>query len=199
MYIAIKNLPESVRRALNTLGYHRPDIDVSASESVSLNGASGDGHRCFACIMNLATGEYRITHGSWGGPNMFSPTNPVDTDEQQYAIPPDGAIIKGSSGAKTFARIYVRPETLAPMLPAAQSVTAEEVAALYCHKALKGGEGRRAELARYGVSAACLDGLVSRGFLKRNAAGACQITTEGRNALAPHCPAGQSPRMPEAL
>ena len=63
-----------------------------------------------------------------------------------------------------------RPKVAVPFAP------------LYCFAAIKGGEYRRDEMRRRNVSAATVDSLVERGYLKRNRAGATQITTQGKNA-----------------
>lgn len=54
--------------------------------------------------------------------------------------------------------------------------------ALYCFVAIKGGEYRRDEMRRRGVTEEHVNSLVLRGYLKRNKAGATQVTTKGKNA-----------------
>jgi hypothetical protein len=97
-------------------------------------------------------------------------------------------VIKGSMGyPRTFATIYAHPNTIGRFLPsgAEEELTREEEQAIYCFAALKGGEYRRDEMRRRGVSTATVDALVERGYLKRNRAGATAITTKGKNARNP--------------
>jgi hypothetical protein len=149
--------------------------------------------------VNVETGERQIRYGSWGGANMFNPGNQVDNDDASYPIPVNGAAIKGSEGGSrpVSARIYVRPDALAPMLPPVAALTPTETGALYCYKALKSGQYRQDELRRYAVDAATIDGLVSRGYLKRASNGSTSITTEGKNALLSAMGGRSYPAYPE--
>jgi hypothetical protein len=63
-----------------------------------------------------------------------------------------------------------------------ETLTDSEQQAIYCFAAIKGGEYRRDEMRRRNVTDDVVDSLVSRGYLKRNKAGATQITTKGKNA-----------------
>lgn len=199
-HIAVNQLPRTLQSALSALGYGRKDISVDAAESVSPFGAGGNGYREFFVAVNLATGQREERWGSWGGANPFNPTNRVDNATAEYAIPANVAVIKGSigGGRPVSARIYVRPDAMAPMLPAAPELTATETGALYCYRALKSGQYRQDELRRYGADAATIDGLVSRGLLKRASNGATQITTEGKNALQTALAGRNYPAYPES-
>jgi hypothetical protein len=183
MYAKVKELPQSLQRALASLGYCKSDVSVTGVETTSLHSLGGDGYRSYACIVNLSTGRFETTLGSWGGPNMFAPTNPVDMDRNSYVIPADGAVILGHEGGNqpVSASIYVAPATLAPMLPTGPTLTEVEQSAINIVGSTISSY-RKEAFARAHVTPAVLDGLVSKGLLKRNKAGAISITTEGKNA-----------------
>lgn len=185
MYIRTKELPSGIQNVLETsAGYHREDIEIIVVETVSPCDAGMDGMRGFFIMLNIATGQIERLNGSWGGANMFNPSNRVDLDTSAYQIPDNVIVIKGSSGGRgTFASIYCSPSSVVrDSLPAPELVSEIEKTALYCFAALKGGKYRRDELARYGVTEAVLVGLEEKGLIKANKAGARRITTEGRNA-----------------
>lgn len=186
MWVIVKDLPDCVRAALAAVEYGRTDIEVQATETAVLSGGASKGQRAFTLMVNLETGQREGRFGSWGGPNMFAKDNPVDLDTQVYPMPSNGVIIKGQTGyPRTFATIYVSPAIMPKMITAGPEtpLTQEERDALYCYRAIKGGQYRRDELRRRKVQPATVDALVSRGLLKSNRAGAVQITTDGRNAV----------------
>jgi hypothetical protein len=61
-------------------------------------------------------------------------------------------------------------------------VTEKEKSILRVFRGYKPGEYRKAELARLDTASEDLAALVGKGLLKRNSAGATQITTAGKNA-----------------
>lgn len=183
-HATVKELSPHVRRALASVGYGAADVPIVAAESVDSGEAGGAGMRGFVLILNLDDGRYETVNGSWGGATIADPRNPVDRSEM-IPVPPNGAVIKGTRGyPRTFATIYAHPQAMGRFLPSgeAEQLTDAEQAAIYCHAAIKGGEYRRDELRRRGVQAETIDSLVTRGYLKRNRAGAVQITTKGKNA-----------------
>lgn len=185
MYIRTKELPSGIQNVLeSSVGYHRDDIEVKVTETVSPCDAGMDGMRGFFVMLNIATGKLERLNGSWGGSNMFNPSNRVDLDTNAYPIPDNVIVIKGSTGGRgTFATIYCSPSSVVrDSLPAPSIVSELEKRALYCFAALKGGKYRRDELARYSVTESVLTGLEEKGLIKANKAGARRITTEGRNA-----------------
>jgi hypothetical protein len=185
MHVNVKSLPECVQAALKSVNYHRADISVEPRESVMLSYPGGAGRKGFAILVNLTTGEYRTVWGSWGGANMFNPRNAVDLDSSRHTLPANGVAISGAIGhPRTYATIYCPPSMATAFLPAPTAeLTDAERHALYCHRAIKGGEYRREEMRRRRVGPDVVDALVTRGLLKRNAAGAVAITTDGRNAV----------------
>jgi hypothetical protein len=187
VHIAVKELSPHVRNALASVGYGAKDILVEAANEIHPSAYAGEGQRAFCVILNLTTGERKTLSGSWGGSNMFTSTLVDDTrGEDRAPMPEDGVVIKGSIGyPRTFATIYAHPNTVGRFLPSGEDdepLTDGQAQALYCHKALKGGHYRREEMERRGCTTADVDALVERGLLKRNRAGATQITTAGKNA-----------------
>lgn len=183
MHVQVKQLPDSLRDALRAVGYARADIGLRAKASTTLNDYGADGRQAFVVVVNLKTREYKISRGSWGGPNAYCLNNAVDLDQTEYPIPLDGAVIKGSRGNSVYATIYVHPDALAPLLPAPSSdVSDKEKAILYAYNSLKSGPYRQEELRRVDASQSDVDALIAKGLLKRNAAGSVSITTDGKNA-----------------
>jgi hypothetical protein len=93
-------------------------------------------------------------------------------------------------GNSTYASILVSPSTMAPLLPKVEKLADHEARVLYCYKSIKSGPYRVSELARVARKhpeaniPQNVEELISRGYLKRNKAGAIQITTSGKNAYA---------------
>lgn len=184
-YAAVKSLPDAIQAALKTVSYAKADVQIVTSITVTLASSGDAGRRGFATLVNLTTGNAETVRGSWGGQNMFNRTNPVDNDHNSYPLPDNGAAIVGSTGyGGTYAVVHIPASMRAGILPAAPTqLTTEELDGLYAHKSLKSGPYRKEYLARKRVTAQALDALVTRGLLKRNAAGATSITTEGKNAV----------------
>jgi len=185
-HVEVKALGEHVRRALESVRYGAADVPVVAAESVSSYSGGNDGQRGFVIALNLQTGERKAFAGAWGGGAVAAAPSPVDADVP-IAIPEHGIVIKGQMGyPRTFATIYAHPNAVgAYLLPSgepSEELSDAEQQAIYCFAAIKGGEYRRDEMRRRGVTADVVDGLVARGYLKRNRAGATQITTKGKNA-----------------
>ncbi len=185
LYVPVRELPDSLRAALSSVGYGRADIEVEARDSVSPRVGGGEGKRGFVLIVDLATGRTEEKLGSWGGSNMFNPANAVDLDGNDYAIPEGVAVIKGTQGhPRVFAALYLSPVNVAKMLPGPAETTERERYLLDCYAGLTSA-GRKEHWARRRGTApteAELDALVARGFVTRNRAGADAITTAGRNA-----------------
>jgi hypothetical protein len=172
-------LPESIRSALKSVEYYAKDIGIQGKETESVMCyTSGDGCRGFVLIVNLETGECKSMQGSWGGSNLFNPTNAVDLNDNEYPMHSGVAVIKGTTGyPRTFASITLHPSNITPLLPTVDpTLTDEEKRMLAEFRSLKPAyrntKGKESMIAS----------LVSRGYLKQNKAGATQITTEGKNA-----------------
>lgn len=191
LYSDVKDLPESLQKALTGLGYCRSNVPILPADAVTLGDHGSKGYQAFAAVVRLDTGDAQVERGSWGGPNAWS-HSAVDNDHGVYAIPEGVAVVKGDrGGAKdtVYARIYVHPSNITKFLPASPSLTDREQAILKVYSGIKPSY-RRDELRRDGIelTEGDINGLVTRGFLKRNAAGASQITTDGRNAIARRVP-----------
>lgn len=186
-HVAVKDLPKVIVQALQGVGYFRPDIKLEAATEVHANTPSFEGDRAFTIAINLGTGEKTTLLGSFGGPNPYDTRNKLDAAAMAGAkteIPMNWAVIQGETGGRgAFARLYVRPETLRPMLPEAPKVSERELHALYCLRSIKPGPYRREEMRRRKVTEADMLKLVAKGWAKQNKAGSIQITTEGKNAI----------------
>jgi hypothetical protein len=182
MIIAVRDLPESITRALADLNYRRVDIKAEAVESAELNDYGSTGRRAFVCIVDLVSGERRVTYGSWGGPNPFNPRNAVDCDSRTYVIPANTIVIQGDEGhGPTYCRLLANPATLTPLLPAPSSLSERATGLLAVYRSYVGSY--RAETLRaMNATSEELDALVDGGYLKRNKAGAISITTTGKQA-----------------
>ena len=184
MHAIVKELHPLIQSTLKRVRYGVTDIRVEAVESISTYSAGNKGARGFVMLVNIESGEVKGFTGSWGGSNMFTQTI-VDDNQEVIPMPVNGVVIKGQMGyPRTFATLYVHPRMMPKYLPSGNEevLSDEEQNALYCFAAIKGGEYRRMEMARRDVSTATVDSLVERGYLKRNRAGATQITTRGKNA-----------------
>lgn len=188
MYTQVKDLPETIQSALSSIGYGRKDIKLEVAESISPIVGGGDGLRGFCCIVNIKTGEKKTEVGSWGGNNCFaeSASNRVDSDHNDYPIPANFAVIKGSMGGDrpVYATITISSSNMIKALPEKVELDARDQWILYTMKALTSA-GRKDEWARNNdkPSEADLVRFVANGWIKRRSDGACMITTEGKNTL----------------
>jgi len=197
MHISTKDLPTSVRSALNSVGYHRNDIRLEQSEKISACcGGGQDGQRDFVVIVNLSTGEFKTSLGSWGGSNMFNPTNQVDNDTREFDLADGFVVIKGSSGGHgCFATLFASPSTVSPILPAKSfDLTPDQKEVLRIYRTIRSGCRDEYLTGRYkgGYGSYCGDltddrvksalaNLSAMGLVKINKSGACSVTTEGKN------------------
>lgn len=183
-YIRVKDLPETLQSLLKACDYHRSDICVNVKETESLLCPGGSGYKGFTIIVNLSTGESRWLNGSWGGANMFNPTNAVDLDQTMYTLPNDCAIIKGTIGGttgSTFASITIPPSNASKYLPESNTLSDKDKSILGVYRSYKPSY-RKDELYRIGCTQEDLDILISQGYLKRDGRG-IQITTKGKNSI----------------
>lgn len=176
-YSAIKDLPDILQKALLSVKYYRADISIEGKEQVSIHSCGCNGRRAFAVLVDLEHNTYKTTYGSWGGPNMFT-TNPVDSDEREHTIPPNGAVITGYSGGggkPALANLYLHPSNIVKFLPPKPELTDAERDCLRQLATLKPAYREK-------PSPAVLTTLLSKGLVKQNKAGALQITTAGKSA-----------------
>lgn len=69
IYVAVRDLPATLRGALDAVGYRKADVRIEARDTYVLQDWGMAGSRAFTCAVDLATGARRVTYGSWGGPN----------------------------------------------------------------------------------------------------------------------------------
>lgn len=241
--IQVSILPSILRSVLSEVRYRKREIALHLStDSVDVSDAGSQGLRAFAALVGNAfiptDRPAKVAWGSFGGPNMFTVGNPIDTLGTRWAIPTDGAIILGNSGGYAF--ICVGALTLTRLLaPLSADVAATSVVAgdasvemrtdtvealaleavksakgpddlsdldrrlLYCYGAVKAGtyrseaieriaagDHRTAPVGRAAVNAS-IESLVTRGYLKRAANGATQITPKGKNTRSRQAGAGE--------
>ena len=141
----------------------------------------GGGSRNQYAAVHLATGrvQYLAPGVSPWGARVAEGTT---TEIPQGFVVVEHAIFMGKDMGL---RIYVRPQDVAPLLPAAsgRALTPREASILRAFQGLTSA-GRKYEFVRMGVTPAELDALVGDGFLAHNRAGATSLTREGKNALA---------------
>ncbi len=189
-HVSVKELPATVQRALKDVGYGRRDIEVEAATSFTFQSFADDGKRDFTCIVNMVTGQFKTTKGSFGGPNPWTKNNIVDSDDRQHPIPQNAAIIQGTEGGgrPVYATIKVHPENMATLIPAQIDLTREEKLVITILDSIK--PGYRAEyferysLGLYKADNTLVKMLVDKGLVKTTGTG-IQITTAGKNARDP--------------
>lgn len=187
MHIATKDLPANLQSFLKRLEYSKRDISLTAKEEISPHMSGSQGSRGYFATFDLATGESNVTEGSFGGANMFNPTNQVDLNDKQYAIPPNTIVVKGTTGYLKTASLYAHPSTVnQTMLPQGEVITEKDASILCSYRGLKSGPYRQDALKAIGCTDTDIDSLVTRRLLKRNSAGSVAITIEGKNATSGH-------------
>jgi hypothetical protein len=149
--------------------------------------------------VNMETGQAQAVQGSWGGASPFSGNALAAAVQSGKGVPVAPGVmwiqLQTGGGRPVSASACVHPASMAPLLPApAPALAFEETAVLYAHRALKSAARRDYYRSPYyslggGAPDAIeperwIPGLVAKGLLKQNSAGATQITTEGRNAIA---------------
>ena len=180
-YVKVKELPESLQKALNECGYRKADVQVLIKEMESVFSSGGNGYRGFASLVNISTGETKLMHGSWGGANPFNPTNQVDLNDNDYTIPKDIAVIRGFSGGasgSTHATVTISPLNILPSLQGGSDVSEEEKRLLAVMRSYTPAY-RKPYL---DAAKDMVDSLVERGYIKRSKNGALSLTTDGKSA-----------------
>ena len=179
MKIETKSLPDSIKNALKQVGYGSNDISVEVVEKSNLrNPAAFEGNRGYAILVNLETGETKVTWGSWGGSNMFVQTI-VDDCEQEFDLPHNCAVIKGESGGRgNYAHLYLHPSNTVPGLLCAPVIDKETYHALNPHRYI--GIYKKEMMAA--VKSEDTEKAISAGYLTKKGRG-IGLTTEGKNAI----------------
>jgi hypothetical protein len=181
MYVLVKDLPARIQRAIASIPYHQKEIDCEVRDSVSLQVSGSQGQRGFAITIDLATGSTERFDGSWGGSNMFSPTNRVDNDDRSRVLGDNVVVLKGSTGNRTYVTLYLGSDKLIPKTEVVQlPVKSRQI--LYCFRALKSGVYRNEALAKIKATEEEINNLIASKHLKRDGRGT-MITMEGKNAI----------------
>jgi len=181
MYVPLNDLPTLIFEALKARGYNKKDIEVKAKNSVSISVGGWEGKRGYTDVINMRTRSIVQHTGSWGGPNIFSHRNKVDMSDSNIEITPDTVIIQGYSGYKPLASCYCHESWLSRFGSTATEETTERE-----KKVLGWFVSYKASYRKPWVDAEppeLINGLVNRGLLKRNRAGALSITTAGKNVV----------------
>ncbi len=182
-FVAVRDLPASLKSALSDLGYARKDVAIEAAPTAAFVSAYGEGYRAFAMALNLETGESTTLYGNWGGESING-ARQVDADRREHTIPLNGCLILGQEGGgrPVSASVIVNPANVAQLLPAIDiSVTERDRHILNIFGGYK-SFARPQYLDQAGVTDAEIDSLIARGLLSRNKAGATAITTAGKNS-----------------
>lgn len=185
LYVAVKELPPSVRKTLKDIGYGKADIGIKGSETVVVGQGGGDGRRSFYAILALdGSVEPKVEYGSWGGANPFE-TFRVDHDQNKHPIAPGYAVVVGSEsgGTHVHCTMHVHPSNLTPLLPGKTDLTDRQRSILRAFTNFTSA-GRKAEWERYSETKPTeeeFETLVGLGLLKKNKAGSLSITTKGKN------------------
>jgi hypothetical protein len=178
----VKDLPDSLIRALESVSYKRKDIHVTVKDTESISVSGGSGYRGFCVIVDLSTGQRETLIGSWGGANMFSPENRVDMDTQSRVLGNNVVVIKGSTGGDrpVYATITIGHKNVVPMLPIVE-LALKDRQILYCFS-LKAGY-RKQELESIHAEESEIESLITRGYLKKDGRGII-VTIAGKNVNA---------------
>lgn len=187
-HVMVKDLPASVQKALASVRYKKRDINIRPATSFRLQSFAGDGQRDFTLVVNLQTGQFESTYGSWGGPNPYT-KNPTDSDDTKRPLPDGVLVIQGSEGGTrpVYASILANPSTLTPMLPSGDAdLSKEEASALNLIGGLitfaRKEEFLRAGLGTYGPENEHVKSLAAKGLVKVASNGAIGLTLAGKNA-----------------
>jgi len=193
MHVEVRELPDTIQRALKAIGYGRKDIKIEIANTFTIAGSGGSGSRSFWAIVNTATGKYHLEQGSWGGANMFNPRNPVDLDTSPRPLPPGSVVIKGSKGMGPMYAYIVAHSSSVPLLAAPagadETLTPREHKALNIFGGIKSGyrkdEFLRNGLGPYSETNPIIQSLAAKGLIIITKVG-IQITTKGKNMRSSH-------------
>lgn len=190
---AVKDLPDVLRRALKAVGYGRPHISVESRDRYTPAMSSGDGLKAFTAVVNLQDETFKVFEGSWGGANIFNPGNAVDLDQTARPIPPNGAVIQGTTGGNhpTWAVIRLHPDNVNKLLQEGPEITLtkEEESALSIISGITSSY-RKSEFERAGIGTYSRDNphvqsLAQKGLIKITGTG-MMTTLAGKNYFSTH-------------
>lgn len=191
MYIEVKELPATIQSALKQVGYGAKDIKVEQTDTYSFFDSGHDGRRAFCYAVHILSGKMEGTRGSWGGANMFNPTNHVDLDQTARTLPPGFVVLKGSEGYDgTFCTLLTNQllRVAAPVEPLTKleqdylSVFVSYVSSARKKYLLEGDRYAKREPMTQAQISEVEQSLAAKGLVKINKAGSVTITTAGKNA-----------------
>lgn len=191
MYAKLSELPECIQRELKNNDYHKKDICIDQTTSVSPVDYGGDGRKAYFMAIDLETGQrlplidsgrqVDILRGSWGGANMFNPSNRVDLDDGNYTIPDNAVVIKGHIGYKPYATLYIRPDNAPKFIRNDCVLNERQLEILACMRSYTSAY-RKEVYEKMDVKDSEFQALADSGHIKISKNGAKHITTEGKNA-----------------
>jgi len=182
MYSKVKDLPNIIQKALSNIGYNKSDIEILVRDKISPMNAGSSGQKGFFTMINLATSDVKSISGSYGGSNIFNQDNIVDNCDQSVPLNDGVVALKGSTGYKTFATLYVNNANVISTLPNTE-VTPRQRWILYAMHGLTSA-GRKNEFARAKKPPTIEEfkALEAMGFITIAKNGSMRITTNGKNA-----------------
>ena len=188
-FVDVKAMPDFLKDILKRVfRYGRQSVEVISSSTVDTGGAAFEGNRSVMIVVNLTNGRYKELRGSWGGGNPYDPQ--LIDQQATIPIPPNSAVISGERGGRgTFARVYVHPSNMTPLLGDGEAVVQlieDALKALNAIDGLKGGMYRReyfdrAGIGEYALSNPVIQELIEAGMIKATRSGAMRTTTKGQN------------------
>lgn len=181
-YVAIKNLPDWVKKILKSKGI-KSDVEVIIGSDVSIGGNWHDYNVMDIYLYNAGRIEPQKAIGGMG---------PNDTQRERQVkqgfktkLSQDKMILITNTYPKN-ATLYVSPDAMAKQLDDGQKqeITSEEYLVLVITRSLKasymGENQREKEARRYNIDfRTIVNQLISKGLLNKNGA----INTNGKNAL----------------
>lgn len=201
MRVLTKDLPESIQACLKAVEFGGRDVEVAVAteESKIAGGATGDGWRSFFGVVNLTTGDHKVSWGSWGGMNPYEAKAADYVSDAEISVRAGFAIVVGSRGGakpQSYPTVYIHASNVvAGMLESGKALEGELASVLRCYRELKSGTYREEGLMRvaehynpdanYAVRKAWIAvqqmKLEELGYLKTSKSGAKSLTLEGKN------------------
>jgi hypothetical protein len=185
--VQVNMLPPGIQKALKALRFGGRDIRVRAEARPQMTDFGGDGMQAFFEVVDILTGRViEQFEGSWGGPNPFQ-SKPLDQPDRYYDLKSGFAALHGVLGGRKHVTISYHPSDRDTFVPESEviSITPEEKKALTVISYKSGyrrDEWRRSGLpGEYSVDNPLIRGLVEKGLVETNRAGAIMLTTKGRN------------------
>lgn len=181
--ILARDVPPALLAAFPT--YKGRTFQVRACESVTIMDTTwSGGTKCTYTLVELATGRVAPLDTSRKSVKPGDPFGWIpDVEGQSFRIPPGYVVAEHSHfcGKDMGITFHANPADLTPLLPPAVELTERERLILGIFVGYTSA-GRKEYLPRHKVTEGEIQGLIARGFLSRNKAGATGATMEGRNA-----------------